>query len=350
MPMPITVSTCAPQTEQGKHLFEIFGYNELRGAGLRECIRSGTFSVGGHDWALIIFPDGYNYPDDICFYLEHLTKDVSVRASCNLNLVDTTSGLSSSLFVSAGLELLKPNGRSWLGRSMKRIEFEALPHFRDDHLTIECIVTVKRPRVSATQFSNKIETFPSNITENLAKLLDEDETADVTFSVEGETIMAHKILLAVRSPVFRAELCGAMREAKAQHVTIDDMQPAVFRALLHFIYTDSLPDTGDDHGGKSNTDLTCHLLVAADRYAVDRLKLLCESILSKNLDVENVSTTMALAYQHSCDRLKDICFEFINSSGVMDAVMATDGYKELKTTCPYAFIDMFEKTTRFRKT
>ena len=61
--------------------------------------------------------------------------------------------------------------------------------------------------------------------------------------------------------------------------------------------------------------------VAADRYAVDRLKLVCQSILCKNIDVETVSDTLALAYQHNCDSLKDICLEFITSPIVLDAVV-----------------------------
>ena len=90
--------------------------------------------------------------------------------------------------------------------------------------------------------------------------------------------------------------------------------------------------------------------VAADRYAVDRLKLVCQSILRKNIDVETVSATMALAYQHNCDRLKDICLEFItSSSSVMDSVVETQGYKNLKTTCPSALVDLFEKSRKLHK-
>jgi speckle-type POZ protein len=181
--------------------------------------------------------------------------------------------------------------------------------------------------------------------------LDTGEGADVTFSVGGETLTAHKIVLAMRSPVLKAELFGQMKEAKEHLVTIQDMQPDVFRALLHFIYTDSLPDM-DDQDGEGNRDMIHHLLVAADRYAVDRMKLVCASILCKNLDVETVSTTLALAYQHSCDRLKDVCLEFItSSSSVMDSLVATQGYQNLKATCPSALVDAYEKSSkRFRKT
>jgi speckle-type POZ protein len=57
-----------------------------------------------------------------------------------------------------------------------------------------------------------------------------------------------------------------MTEAKEQLVIIEDKQPAVFRALLRFIYTDSLPDM-DDLEGDANREMIRHLLVAADRYA-----------------------------------------------------------------------------------
>ncbi|TVU42597.1 hypothetical protein EJB05_09015, partial [Eragrostis curvula] len=55
---------------------------------------------------------------------------------------------------------------------------------------------------------------------------------DVTFVVQGETFKAHRMVLAMRSPVFKAEFCGQMREARMQCLTIEDMQPVVFRGLF----------------------------------------------------------------------------------------------------------------------
>uniref|UniRef100_A0A0A9HAG6 BTB domain-containing protein n=1 Tax=Arundo donax TaxID=35708 RepID=A0A0A9HAG6_ARUDO len=354
MPTLTTVSKCTSVTEQGKHVFEIFDYSQHRGMGHEEFIRSGTFSVGGHDWAIRFYPDGFTEASEgyISVYLELLGKDTKVRASCDLRLVDQTTGLPTSvnktelrMFNSADLSRFAPQ----TGLFMSQSQFEASSYLRDDHFTIKCIASVRRePQVSVTEFLNKIEVPPSNIAEHLGNLLHTEEAADVTFSVGGANFVAHKIVLAVRSPVLKAELYGPMREARSQHVTIEDMQPAVFRALLHFIYTDSLPGM-DDHEGGADTEMIRHLLVAADRYAMDRLKLVCQSILCNNLDVETVSTTLALAYQHNCDMLKDICLDFITSSDVMDAVVATEGYKNLKTTFPSVLADAFEKIMRLRK-
>ncbi|RLN05622.1 BTB/POZ and MATH domain-containing protein 2 [Panicum miliaceum] len=57
-----------------------------------------------------------------------------------------------------------------------------------------------------------------------------------------------------------------MREGRTQLVAIEDMQPAVFKALLRFIYTDSLLDD-DDLGGDVHIEMIRHLAVAADNTA-----------------------------------------------------------------------------------
>jgi len=69
-----------------------------------------------------------------------------------------------------------------------------------------------------------------------------------------------------------------------------------------------------------------HLLVAADRYGLDRLRLMCEEKLCSWLDVQSVATTLALAEQHQCVQLRDVCLRFIDCRGVLGAVMGTEGF------------------------
>ncbi|EES14736.1 BTB/POZ and MATH domain-containing protein 1 [Sorghum bicolor] len=355
--MRTAVSTFAAKTEQCMLVFEISDYRLHKGMGIGEFIRSGTFTVGGYDWAICFYPDGdVNSAGYISVYLELLSKDTKVWASCDLRLVDQITRLSTSVNRTE-LRVFKSGDTisrraPYNGTFICRSQFEASSYLKDDHFTIHCITTVRQPHVSGPELLNKIQVPPSRITELLGKLLDEGEGADVTFRVGGETFAAHKIVLAMRSPVFKAELFGQMKEAREQLVTIQDMQPDVFRALLYFIYTDSLPADMDVRDGEGYREMIRHLLVAADRYAVDRMKLVCASILCKNLHPKTVSATLALAYHHNCDRLKDVCLEFITSSSdVMNSVMATQGYQNLKATCPSALVDAFEKSSKkFQKT
>ncbi|XP_047048832.1 BTB/POZ and MATH domain-containing protein 2-like [Lolium rigidum] len=336
-----TVSTCIPVKTQGSHVFRIFGYSQHKGIGVGKFIRSGAFSVDGHDWAIRFYPDGFSQGSSHCIsvYLELLSKDAK------------STGLASSLH-KTDPRMFNENDSSKFapqeGSFISRHVFEASANLRDDHMEIECVVTVmKDARVSETKPCPRIEVPQPDITAHLGKLLEAKEGADATFSVRGETFAAHKIVLAMRSPVFRAELYGPMRETAAELIQIEDMQPHVFRALLHFIYTDSLPDMdgleGDDH-----REMIRHLLVAADRYAMDRLKVVCQSILSEKIDVQTVATTLALADQHNCHMLKDACLEFINSS-TMDDVASTQGFLDLKKTCPSVLVDVLLKMRTLSK-
>ena len=116
-----------------------------------------------------------------------------------------------------------------------------------------------------------------------------------------------------------------MKEKEAQRIEIDDMEPAVFEALLHFVYTDSLPGDADNNVAMQ------HMLVAADRYGLDRLRLLCEAKLCHDIDVPTVATTLALAEQDHCPHLRGACIGFIASRDVLGAVMETDGFKHLQS-------------------
>ncbi|KAF8692001.1 hypothetical protein HU200_039947 [Digitaria exilis] len=118
-----------------------------------------------------------------------------------------------------------------------------------------------------------------------------------------------------------------MREAGIDLFVIQDMLPDVFRTFLYFIYNDSLPPL-DDLEADNYDEMIRHLLVVADRYAMERLKLMCQSIL--------------------CG-LKDACIEFITSSTSMDAVVATQGYKNLKRTSPSVAFEVLEKKRRIHK-
>jgi speckle-type POZ protein len=143
--------------------------------------------------------------------------------------------------------------------------------------------------------------------------------------------VAHRCVLAAQSPVFRAELYSSMKEGDtAGVVRIEDMEAQVFKLLLRFVYTDSLPEMGND-----DEDVMCqHLLVAADRYNLERLKLIYEEKLCSYISVDAVSNILALADQHHCDGLKKACFHFLASPGNLNAVITSDGLKHLSRSFP----------------
>lgn len=78
-------------------------------------------------------------------------------------------------------------------------------------------------------------------------------------------------------------------------IEVNDVEPDVMADMLRFIYTDKAPNL---------ETMAAELLAAADKYALERLKVMCEEALCNNLTVENVSEILILADRHSAEQLK----------------------------------------------
>ncbi|OEL25584.1 BTB/POZ and MATH domain-containing protein 3 [Dichanthelium oligosanthes] len=174
---------------------------------------------------------------------------------------------------------------------------------------------------------------------HIGYLLSIKEGADVKLQVGGEIFEAHRVVLGARSPVFMAELFGPMKE--------DDMEPRVFDALLTFMYTNTWPDESETEEEDACV-MAQHWLVAADRYRLGRLKLMCEDRLLKHIDTDSAATILALAEQHCCPGLKEACFEFLGSSTALLAVIETEGFEYLAESCPNVMEDELISILLFR--
>nr|CAB3468694.1 unnamed protein product [Digitaria exilis] len=116
------------------------------------------------------------------------------------------------------------------------------------------------------------------------------------------------------------------------------MEPDVFRAMLRFIYTDDVAAAELDVSSMAE-----HLLAAADRYGLDRLKVTCERKLSACIDVDTAATTLTLAEQHGCSLLKATCVERRSTLSCRQK-----GYKHLAASCPLVLAELL-KAARGRK-
>ncbi|KAJ1255549.1 hypothetical protein BS78_K189500 [Paspalum vaginatum] len=143
--------------------------------------------------------------------------------------------------------------------------------------------------------------------------------ADVVFQVGGHTFGAHRRVLAARSPVLEAELSKGTAVGDSC-TRIDGVLPHVFMSLLHFVYTDSLPQMT----AVEEPTMTEHLLAAADRFSMQELKLVCEEKLIRELNDDTAAKILKLAVQHRSSFLKEACIEFLEDAPVLEAAMAMD--------------------------
>ena len=184
-------------------------------------------------------------------------------------------------------------------------------------VTLVCGVIVVR---------NNTLTIPaSNIINHLENMLDCADGSDVAFSVGGKMFHAHRAVLAARSPVFKAELLGSMAEAQMPCITLHEIDPATFESMLRFIYTDALPIDVVKSRDDTAIDVFQRLLAAADRYALDRLKLVCANRMLDNLLADTVAVALDCALMYNCPDLKDRCMDFfVLEANFKKAVLSED--------------------------
>ncbi|CAN6361293.1 unnamed protein product [Urochloa humidicola] len=230
-----------------------------------------------------------------------------------------------------------------------------------DRFAVRCDVTVVKDwaetkddgsdiaDAAAPAASGGVVPSPPSLQEHLGSLLRKKQGTDVTIELagggaeaqeEGRSYDAHWGMLVVRSPVLAAELHARAEKpvGARRRVVIRDMEPKVVDAMLHFIYTDTLPEKMEEDGDGAVATAQ-GLLAAAHRYELHRLKLMCEAMLCDRIGVDNVAGTLAVAEKHGCRVLKDACLEFMASPGNLKAVMETEGYQKVKANCQAALVE-----------
>lgn len=147
--------------------------------------------------------------------------------------------------------------------------------------------------------------------------LNQPETADVVFNVEGTYIYAHKCVLIARCDVMSAMFSGNFVEAKNNRteIHIPNTTAETFLAFLEYLYSDHSPIEEND---------AVAILVLADEYGQRRLMNLCELYITKEVDrsvtkqIEkseiDVIGLLLTSQAYNATQLADWCLFFISSN------------------------------------
>ncbi|EMS58853.1 BTB/POZ and MATH domain-containing protein 1 [Triticum urartu] len=183
---------------------------------------------------------------------------------------------------------------------------------------------------------NSIPVPAMNIGDHLGSLLECPDGSDVSFVVGGETFRAHWAVLAARSLVFRVEIFGSLAEATMQCITLHEIEPSTLKAILRFMYTDRLSVDFDPESFSFSptAQQLRHILAAADRYDIGRLKLMCAQKLWDMVSVETVTTTLGYADMYGCPELKNRCLDFCMAGKNFTRIVVTEGYLWLMQRFP----------------
>ena len=199
----------------------------------------------------------------------------------------------------------------------------------------------------------------------LRHFFNDEEFADVTFLVQGQRVYGHKMVLSIVSDCFRAMFSAGFRESAAMEIEIPDCSHAAFLAVMEYIYTGSLPkslglemntvsyhhenqqqppqqqnqppslssprstssESSSSGAGagigslgasvnsagmldSSQLSRLVELLELADRFFLDHLKQVCETLLRSAVNVDTVEYLTSVAQKTNAGQLHDICKHF----------------------------------------
>ncbi|XP_075996550.1 RCC1 and BTB domain-containing protein 1-like [Genypterus blacodes] len=130
---------------------------------------------------------------------------------------------------------------------------------------------------------------------------DNPETADLKFSIDGKYIYVHKAVLKIRCEHFRLMFQSHWTEDQQQVIEIGQFSYLVYRSFLQFLYTDAVDLLAED---------AISLLELATSYCENRLKRLCQQIISRGITVKNAFTLLSAAKQFNAEDLEEFCFRY----------------------------------------
>jgi speckle-type POZ protein len=254
-------------------LLKIDGYCATPAIGIWDSIKS-RWTVDGHEWELHLYPRHYAgycvhwIALKLVLVSEAPQGDKSLTANLSCRLVHPSRSLHASAEKSVSYAFGRETSKNSPLLLLMRTDAEELPgYIVSDSLTVQCTITVLK-RLADVVVPAEVPLPPSDLHWHLSRLLQGRRGADVTLVLDsGETFPAHKTILAARSPVFMAEFFGNnVSERSSSRVRIADMEASIFKAVLHFIYTDMAPTL--DGEPVAVAAVAQQLLAASNRYAL----------------------------------------------------------------------------------
>ena len=166
------------------------------------------------------------------------------------------------------------------------------------------------------------EDTPDTLLEDFQRLYDQMPYSDITFQIRGESIKAHRAILASHSDAFVSTIF--------KDDTTIRLTPTAFKNMLRFTYY------GDD---RIDALPSCELVEFTRKYKLPSLLKICEDKIRTSIAFDTVLPILSIAYlpadgkQDLVDELKSKCFPFILEN------LASVDLKTIKACNPLMVVD-----------
>lgn len=150
----------------------------------------------------------------------------------------------------------------------------------------------------------------------LRHFFNDEEFSDVTFVVQDQKVYGHKMVLSIVSDCFRAMFTTGFRESEAMEIEIPDCSHAAFLSVMEYIYTGTSPtklDLNNAVDRDRNLGRIVEILELADRFFLDHLKQISETMLQSAVTAETVEYLLGVSQKTNASQLQSICEHFMRN-------------------------------------
>ena len=131
--------------------------------------------------------------------------------------------------------------------------------------------------IRETARNYRYQLFDSLQSVDLWSIFEQGVMTDVEFQIGKTKFFAHRAIITSRSPVFASMLGSSSVESVTGRIRIDNVDAAVFKEFLYFLYTGTLKSSANSQS----------LLNVAIRYEVETLIQICR-IANEELGVDEI--------------------------------------------------------------
>jgi RCC1 and BTB domain-containing protein len=185
----------------------------------------------------------------------------------------------------------------------------------------------------------------NRLLENMLKIFNNSKYSDLSFKIEDKHIYVQKCILETNCKYFEEKFTECTRDiresteikTKDNVINITEYSYDVYYAFLKYIYTEYIDIV---------TEKAMDLLILANDYKEEELKLKCVDIIKNNITLENICSLYCSSIKYNLPELEEFCFDFAATK--MKQIILTEGFRRMDENSVKKFMHKAAKNDVFK--
>ena len=238
---------------------------------LGQQLESSQFIINGFKLCINLYPNGRNEEEGgyVSLFLRN-DNSFQLEVMCDFIL-----GIKNSFKHSFGYNKVNPNSGYGFPKMYSHEQILSKNVLEGETLEILAVITFKGKVKNITMNLDEdtaTEQAPTKVGQDLFKAFESQDFCDFDIVCDDKVIKCHKVVLASRSPVFKAMLLHNMEESAQQKVEPKNFDFDTMYLVLKFMYKGDIEANLLEKHAES-------IFMAADYYEINDLKKSCERVL-----------------------------------------------------------------------